>query len=139
VLQQDLERVFMASEHAMNMLTAAERALAALALPPAASQLPQGARSVQWEELDGSPARTQTRISTALGNEMLDLQIELGRTRIDRDEVQKLRTGSVLPLDNAVGSPVDLYAGGRLIARGEVLAIDGKFAVRVLELHHQYA
>ena len=49
----------MVTEHAMNMLTAAEQALASIPLPPATGKLPCGARTVQWEELDGSPAKTR--------------------------------------------------------------------------------
>ena len=43
-------------------------------------------------------------------------------------------TGSVIPLDNLAGDPVDLYADGRLIGRGEVLELGGKLAVRVVQL-----
>ena len=67
-------------------------------------------------------------------DETLDLRIELGRTYVCRDEVQKLRAGAVVPLDNAAGDLVDLYAGGQLIARGEVLTLDGNLGVRVVEL-----
>ena len=51
-----------------------------------------------------------------------------------RDEVEKLRTGSVVPLDNLACDPVAIYASGQLIARGEALVLDGKFGVRVTEV-----
>ena len=124
----------MASEHAMDLLTAAEQALASNPLPPVTNQRPYGAKPIQWEELNGAPATTQTDSPKALHNESIDLRIELGRTHICREEVLKLRTGSVVPLDNAAGDPVDLCAGGRLIARGEVLVLNGNFGVRVVEL-----
>ena len=75
------------------------------------------------------PAARRLRTTRAL-----ELRIELGRTHVGRDEVEKLRTGSVVPLDNAAGDPVAIYAAGRLIARGEALVIDGKFGVRVVEV-----
>jgi flagellar motor switch protein FliN/FliY len=62
------------------------------------------------------------------------LRIELGCTQMDRQEAVKLRAGSVVPLDNSVAGPVDIYADGRLIGRGDVLAVDGKFGVRIVEL-----
>ena len=127
----------MAGEHAMDMLTAAEQALVSIPLPPATNQQPYDARPMQWEELDGSPAATQSDGPKALCNEMLDLQIEFGRTHICRDELLKLRTGSVVPLDNAADDPVDIYADGSLIARGKVLVLDGNFGVRVVELLHR--
>ena len=128
----------MAGEHAMDLLTAAEQALASIPLPPATNELPGGAKPMRWEELDGAPAKTQTSGPNALGNETIDLRIELGRTHIRRDEARGLRTGSVIPLDNAAGDPVDLYAGGQLIARGEVLVLQGTLAVRVVERLSQH-
>jgi flagellar motor switch protein FliN len=124
----------MAGEHAMDMLTAAEQALASIPLPPVAGELPKGARPVHWTELDGAPATTHVRGPTLQRDESLALRIELGRTQIDRDEARTLRTGAVLPLDGAAADPVNLYANGLLIARGEVLAIDGALGVRVVEV-----
>jgi flagellar motor switch protein FliN len=124
----------MATEHAMNMLTAAEQALASLALPPAAVELPRGVKAVQWRELDGSPAKTPAGRPKAACNDALDLRIEFGRTQIGRDEVEELRTGMVIALDNTAGDPVAVYAGGQVIARGDMIVIDGTFGVRVREV-----
>jgi len=65
----------------------------------------------------------------------LDLRVELGRASIHRNEVAKLRRGSVVKLGELVGDPVNVYADGRLVAHGEVLVLDGKFCVRVTELN----
>lgn len=124
----------MADEHAMELLTAAEQALASLPLPPAVGTLPRGAMPVQWEEFAGNAARTELAGGKLVGNETLRLRIELGRAHVGREELLKLRTGSVVPLEDAAADPVDLYADGHLIGRGEVLTIDGKFAVRVVEI-----
>jgi flagellar motor switch protein FliN len=128
----------MVMEHAMNMLTAAEQALAAVPLPPAVRELPQGARAVQWEELEGTSAKTCAERPTASRQDTLDLRIELGRTHVCRDELASLRPGAIVPLDSAAGEPVNIYAGGHLVARGEVLALDGKLAVRVMEVTSAY-
>ena len=63
-----------------------------------------------------------------------DLRIEFGRTRLRRGEEAGLRNGSVISLNNLTTEPVSLYAGGRLIAHGEPVVVDGQFAVRVLQL-----
>ena len=39
-----------------------------------------------------------------------------------------------MTLDKLAGDPVDIYANGRLIARGEVLVLNDNFCVRVAEL-----
>jgi flagellar motor switch protein FliN/FliY len=63
-----------------------------------------------------------------------ELRIEFGRTRLRREEIAKLRSGSVITLNNLTAEPADLYAGGQLVARGEPIVVDGRFAVRVLQL-----
>ncbi|MBI3838927.1 MAG: flagellar motor switch protein FliN, partial [Planctomycetia bacterium] len=57
-----------------------------------------------------------------------------GRTQMYLEDVLKLRNGSVVPLDRLAGDPVDVLVNGRLIARGEVLVLNGNFCVRVTEL-----
>ena len=69
-----------------------------------------------------------------LGELDLDITIELGRSELLIEDVLKLREGSVVSLDKRAGDPVDIFANGRLIARGELLVIDGKFGVRLSEV-----
>ncbi len=67
----------------------------------------------------------------------IELQIELGRTRLQPDDVEQLRSGSVVLLDGPLGEPAAIYAAGRLIGRGEIVVINGKLGVRVTELQQQ--
>ena len=69
-----------------------------------------------------------------LGDIDLDISIELGRAELLIEDVLKLREGSVVSLDQRAGDPVDIVANGRLIARGELLVVDGKFGVRLSEV-----
>ncbi|MEM1227368.1 MAG: flagellar motor switch protein FliN [Planctomycetota bacterium] len=69
-----------------------------------------------------------------LGEVEMDLRVELGRTQMRLEEVLQLRSGSVVALDKLAGDPVDIFANGRLIARGEVLVMNDNFCVRVTEL-----
>jgi flagellar motor switch protein FliN/FliY len=64
----------------------------------------------------------------------LDLKIELGRTQMHLEDVLRMKQGAVVTLDKLAGDPVDIYANGRLIARGEVLVLNDNFCVRVAEL-----
>jgi flagellar motor switch protein FliN/FliY len=50
------------------------------------------------------------------------------------EDVLRLKQGAVVTLDKLAGDPVDIYANGRLIARGEVLVLNDNFCVRVAEL-----
>jgi flagellar motor switch protein FliN/FliY len=69
-----------------------------------------------------------------LGEVEMDLCIELGRTLMRLDEVLQLRSGCVVALDKLAGDPVDVFANGKLIARGEVLVMNDNFCIRVTEL-----
>ncbi len=64
----------------------------------------------------------------------LEVKIELGRTQMYADELRKLRSGAVVALDKRAGDTVDVLAGGRLIARGEVIVLDDKLCVRIAEV-----
>jgi flagellar motor switch protein FliN/FliY len=64
----------------------------------------------------------------------LQISVELGRTRMTIGEVLALRSNSVIELDKLAGEPADIYVNGTCIARGEVVVVDEKFGVRVLEV-----
>jgi flagellar motor switch protein FliN/FliY len=64
----------------------------------------------------------------------LSITAELGTCKMSVEEVLKLGTGSIIELDRLAGGPVDLLVNNKLIARGEVVAVDENFGVRVTEL-----
>ncbi len=64
----------------------------------------------------------------------LTVTAELGTCKMLVKDILKLGTGSVVELDRLAGGPVDLLVNDRLVARGEVVAIDENFGVRVTEL-----
>lgn len=64
----------------------------------------------------------------------LTVTIELGRTEMTLKQALELQQGSVVELNRLAGDPIDVYVNERLIAKGEVVVVDDKFAVRVTEL-----
>jgi flagellar motor switch protein FliN/FliY len=64
----------------------------------------------------------------------LTVKIELGRTRLRLDDVLRLSSGAIVELDRLAGDPVDVFVNDRLIARGDVVVVDDKFAVRLTEV-----
>lgn len=65
---------------------------------------------------------------------IMEVTVELGRTKMSVRELLALTPGTVLELDRAAGSPADLLVNGRLIARGEVVVVDEDFGLRVTEI-----
>jgi flagellar motor switch protein FliN len=74
------------------------------------------------------------------GNLDLLLEVELavmlrfGERSMLLREILELGAGSVVELDRGVDEPVDLMLEGRVIARGEVVVVDGNYGLRVLEV-----
>lgn len=64
----------------------------------------------------------------------LELIVELGRSQMKMKEVLRLTKGSAIELDKACSQPVDLYVHNRLVARGEVVAIDDNFGLRITDV-----
>jgi len=132
-----------------DCLTDAERAVQAM-LSPTGGMLPSSVRAFQLPEFAGETGEeTREEIGAATvaaaiasasdDDEQIDVRIELGRTRLPRDDVRRLRNGSVVSLDGRIDEPVDIRVGGRLIGRGDVMVLDGKISVRVVELFREEA
>lgn len=69
-----------------------------------------------------------------LHNVEVEVIATLGSTRMQIRDILGLHVGSVVELHRMVGEPVDVTLNGRLIARGEVVVVDEKFAIRVHEI-----
>lgn len=64
----------------------------------------------------------------------LHLTVELGSCRMSVAEILKLGTGSIVELDRAANAPVELLVNNKPIARGEIVAVDESFGLRITEL-----
>jgi flagellar motor switch protein FliN/FliY len=64
----------------------------------------------------------------------LPVSISFGKTRLPMKEVLKLTTGSIVELDRDVNDPVEVLVNQRLIARGEVVVVEGNYGVRIQEI-----
>jgi len=64
----------------------------------------------------------------------LQITVELGRTRMVISDLLKLGQGSVIELSKLAGEPLEILANERLIAKGEVVAVNEKDGVRITEI-----
>lgn len=62
------------------------------------------------------------------------LSMEVGSTSISIRKLLQLNKGSVVELSRAAGEPLDVLVNGTLIARGEVVVVNDKFGVRLLDV-----
>ena len=63
----------------------------------------------------------------------LDVTLRFGARQMSLREVLELNAGSVVELDQQILDPVTLLVGGKVIARGEVVIVDGNYGLRVSE------
>ncbi|MDA3888299.1 MAG: flagellar motor switch protein FliN [Allgaiera sp.] len=86
------------------------------------------------------PPSEMSKTIRAIKNSSIDavkvtMTVELGRVSMSIKDLRQTRQGTVIPLDRAVGDPIDIRANGSLIARGEVVATEGnKYGIRVTEI-----
>lgn len=83
---------------------------------------------------DGTGGLMDPRPLNLLQDVEMGVTAELGRRRMTVRELLSLTPGSVIELDRAAGSPVDVLVNGTLIARGEVVVIDEEFGIRIAEI-----
>ena len=62
------------------------------------------------------------------------LTVVLGRAVLRIQDVLGLQNGSVISLDHNSEEPVDLFIKDKLIAQGEVVVVDGNFAIKITKI-----
>lgn len=98
-------------------LAAAEAMMAGEAAPVAADPLP--GRDVGLDVILDVP---------------VTLSLEVGRTRLPIRSLLQLNQGSVVELERAAGEPLDVFVNGTLVAHGEVVVVNDKFGIRLIDV-----
>ncbi|MEO5336370.1 MAG: flagellar motor switch protein FliN [Magnetospirillum sp. WYHS-4] len=64
----------------------------------------------------------------------VEVHTVLGKCSIQVNQLLRLGRGAVVELDKKVGEPVEIYANKRLVARGELVVVDGRLGVTMTEI-----
>ena len=112
--------------------TGAEPLLFKAAWSPALASLYDGAPVIERTP----PARENAASKTLdlLLEVSLPVSVSFGRTSLQIREILKLNTGSIVELDRLVTDPVEVIVNDCVIARGEVVVVDGNYGVRISQL-----
>ena len=60
--------------------------------------------------------------------------VEIGRKRVTLSELARLGPGALLVLEREAHEPADILVNGKVVARGEIVTVDGSYGVRVTEV-----
>ena len=96
---------------------------------PAADGQDAGPAPSQQEAVPGAPRNLHL-----LADVSLAVTAELGRTTMTMGELLDLKPGGVIALEREAGAPIDIAVNHTLIARGEVVMVGGRYAVRITEV-----
>lgn len=64
----------------------------------------------------------------------LDAAVRFGSSELELRDLLELGPGDVVELDRHLADPVDLIVGDKIVARGEVVLVNGNFGLRVTEV-----
>lgn len=72
--------------------------------------------------------------SSSLDKVEVEIEAVLGSKSVPLKELLNLTKGSIIDLDQHAGDLIEIRANGELIAKGEVVVVDDRFGVRLIEL-----
>jgi flagellar motor switch protein FliN/FliY len=96
--------------------------------PPPASDPPPEERN-----LDPDTSHVPRNLSFIL-DIPLEISVELGRTKMRIADILKLGQGSIIELNNPAGSSLEILVNQKPIAKGEVVVINEKYGIRLIEI-----
>ncbi len=64
----------------------------------------------------------------------LPVSVSFGRAQLPLKDALKLTTGSIVELNRAVSEPVEIIVNNCVIARGQVVVVEGNFGVRIQQV-----
>jgi flagellar motor switch protein FliN/FliY len=100
--------------------------------PPEAESAPAPAPAPKANHAGDAPM--QSRTMDLLLDVDLPVSISFGKAHLPMKDVLKLTTGSIVELNRGLNDPVEVLVNHCLIARGEVVVVDGNYGIRIQEI-----
>ncbi len=90
--------------------------------------------SIEIPEFPSTSNPTKEKEMQFLKDIPVTITVELGRIQMPIEEILQLGPGSMVMLKRQVNEPIDLLVNGKLVGRGEIIAVDESFGVRITEI-----
>ncbi|MBP9752660.1 MAG: flagellar motor switch protein FliN [Proteobacteria bacterium] len=84
------------------------------------------------------PSAPKTAIRAEALDAVYDVPVQisavLGRSTMPVNQLLKLGRGAVVELDKRVGEAIDIFVNNKLVARGEVVAVEDRIGITMTEI-----
>jgi len=64
----------------------------------------------------------------------VEISVEIGRTKMAIGELLSLSKGSIIELNKVAGESVDIYVNGKLLGKGEIVVVNERLGVRIMDI-----
>ncbi len=64
----------------------------------------------------------------------LEVEVVVGSVTLTLADLLQLAPGSVVELEQSIENPVDVKVNGKLIAKGEIVIVEDRFGVRIIDI-----
>jgi flagellar motor switch protein FliN len=81
-----------------------------------------------------SPALQRSRTFNLLMGVELSVSVSFGHVQLSLKDVLKLTAGSIIELNRTVDEPVEVIVNNCVVARGEVVVVEGNYGVRIHQI-----
>jgi flagellar motor switch protein FliN len=69
-----------------------------------------------------------------IGDIPVELVVELGRKKMLLRDIAKLKTDDIVDLEQTMEAPLNIVVGDKLLARGELVKVNGRIGLRIIEM-----
>lgn len=91
-------------------------------------------QAADFQQVDGANGGAPNPDIELILDVPVTLALEVGRTEMTIGKLLTLSQGTVVELDRNAGEPLDVIVNGALIARGEIVVINDKFGIRLVDV-----
>ncbi len=97
----------------------------------------KGSPSKQSEHTGGNLSPEELKNISLILDVELPVRVRIGTKKMLLKDVLNMDIGSVIELDQLANEPLDILIGDKVIAKGEVVIVDGNFGVQIVKIGTQ--
>jgi flagellar motor switch protein FliN/FliY len=69
-----------------------------------------------------------------IGDIPVELVVELGRKKMLLRNIARLKTDDIVDLEQTMEAPLNIVVGDKLLAKGELVMVNGRVGLRIIEM-----